>query len=894
MSDLLILEKQNNFINGLEMIEYLPKQRIQALIVSGLLLVDWDEKFSTSLDNNKVREQYTNEVQQLKAYLKAYNPALGGVKIKYSRGRSHFGRGYCVFNYGLTPFRKVTRNSLILDLYYDFDLKSAHPSITKYICKIARIPTPETTKYITNRDAIHQEICDEFNVNIDEAKDLFIRLGFGGSFEKWAKDNKIITPVATDFIVAYKREVREIAERLKELNPILWANVKNNNKKGDDECLRSFFAKYLQELETRIVGNVLSHIVNTTELTKHPTNPNTIVPVGSYEYDGFKLLKENVDKFGGVDAVLDLIHARTANYGFPDLIWVCKPFKEYNDLTEWVEMVEDTDKEDPEFKIVCEKIQRIRIRQDAGIVEFINEILPNHFIYSLEKGDKSSQGNWFCWDEQRWRSNDLPLKNTITYKVEDYLNKLLEDYTDYLYKPAETDCPTANQKLYVNAVENLEIIISSITTSVGVNNIVNQAKQTFANYTLEFDNKPFLLGFENGVMNLELMEFRPYNFEDKVSFSCGYDFIPYNPIIKVFENDDKPFVRNKKVEQDEIASNRVESFFKEIQPDESIRKCVLILLSTGLIGIAIELFTIFNGGGRNGKGVLNTLMKDATGDYSVKMSASVLTELKRNSGASNPEIAKLNKMRFVYWNEPAKGVPLQNSICKELTGGGTIQARGNYSNKTTVKLHNTTFGECNSKPNWAEKPENADIERVIDILFGSLFSNDEEEIDNVSVFKSDNDLKPLFEKEEYKVALINILITNLKEVMDAKLNVKAFIPESVKIRSLEYLNKSNDINNLFLEVFEKRRDGVEYFDKEGKPFDEDWSLPSIAKVIRSSRTTFYTLSKKTQQELTKENIKGFFLTNKIYKKMVVKDTHSKQMFLKGYRLKEPEDEDDDE
>jgi hypothetical protein len=296
MSDFLALEKQNNFINGLEMIEYLPKQRIQALLISGLLLIDWDEKFSTQLDNNKVREQYSNEVQQIKAYLKAYNPALGGIKIKYTRGRSHFGRGYCAFNYGFTPFRKITRNSLIIDLYYDFDLKNAHPSITQSLCKRANIPCPETTKYINERESIIQETCERYNVDEDEAKDLFIRLGFGGTFEKWASDNKIINPVPTHFITAYKREVKEIAIILKGLNPVLWTNVKNNNKKGEEECLRSFFAKYLQEWETRIVGNVLSHLVNTTEYLKHPVNPNTIVPVGSYEYDGFKLLKENVDK----------------------------------------------------------------------------------------------------------------------------------------------------------------------------------------------------------------------------------------------------------------------------------------------------------------------------------------------------------------------------------------------------------------------------------------------------------------------------------------------------------------------------------------------------------------------------------------------------------------------
>jgi hypothetical protein len=255
-------------------------------------------------------------------------------------------------------------------------------------------------------------------------------------------------------------------------------------------------------------------------------------------------------------------------------------------------------------------------------------------------------------------------------------------------------------------------------------------------------------------------------------------------------------------------------------------------------------------------------------------------------------VAKINKKRYVFWNEPPKGVPLQNSIYKELTGGGTIQARENYSNKTCVKLDLTLVGECNSKPPMAEKPEDADVERVVDILFGSRFTDDDDEVDNIKVFKKDNALKDTFENEEYKVALINILIDYLIELKEQKLNVNYFIPESVKIRSLEYLNKSNDVNNLFLEAFELRQDGVEYIDKDGNPFDEDWTLPSIASILRSSRTSFHSLPKKVQQELTKDNIKQFFITNKIYKKMIKNDTERHAIILQNYRLKKPENDDE--
>jgi len=129
MSECLTLEKTNNILNGIEFVEYLPKNRIQALLASGVLLLDWGEKFSFDLNKEKVRQHYANEVEQIKNYLKAYNPVLGGVKVKYSRFRAFFGRVYLALHYGFTAFRKVVRNSLILDLYFDFDIVCEHQAI---------------------------------------------------------------------------------------------------------------------------------------------------------------------------------------------------------------------------------------------------------------------------------------------------------------------------------------------------------------------------------------------------------------------------------------------------------------------------------------------------------------------------------------------------------------------------------------------------------------------------------------------------------------------------------------------------------------------------------------------------------------------------------------------
>ncbi len=93
----------------------------------------------------------------------------------------------------------------------------------------------------------------------------------------------------------------------------------------EHKILGSFFALFNQEYETRIVEAVLCHLINHTELLKIA---GTTSPVGAYEYDRVKLLKENVDQFeGGVDGVVELLNKKTFELTGFKLEWCNKPFE---------------------------------------------------------------------------------------------------------------------------------------------------------------------------------------------------------------------------------------------------------------------------------------------------------------------------------------------------------------------------------------------------------------------------------------------------------------------------------------------------------------------------------------------------------------------------------------
>ena len=129
--------------------------------------------------------------------------------------------------------------------------------------------------------------------------------------------------------------------------------------------------------------------------------------------------------------------------------------------------------------------------------------------------------------------------------------------------------------------------------------------------------------------------------------------------------------------------NDIRTILKQILPFEDVRHLVLFILASGLSGRAIEKFFIFNGEGRNGKGVLDEFMMWCLGDYATFVSPMLLTEDRRfqRSGAPNPEKAKLHKKRFVVSSEPASISKIHNDTMKDLTGGGETQARRDSSTK---------------------------------------------------------------------------------------------------------------------------------------------------------------------------------------------------------------------
>ena len=166
---------------------------------------------------------------------------------------------------------------------------------------------------------------------------------------------------------------------------------------------------------------------------------------------------------------------------------------------------------------------------------------------------------------------------------------------------------------------------------------------------------------------------------------------------------------------------------KSIFPDENIRNFYLTILSTGLDGIPLEKFIIANGGGGNGKGLLNEFVQCVCGNYAYVLPSNALTGSIKSG--SNTEIGLLNRKRIVFSREPDSKADLNCNTIKEITGGSELNARVIYSKDTKVNLELTFILECNEKPKLNEVND-ALRRRVIDVLFGQKFVDQQEYVFN--------------------------------------------------------------------------------------------------------------------------------------------------------------------
>jgi len=276
---------------------------------------------------------------------------------------------------------------------------------------------------------------------------------------------------------------------------------------------------------------------------------------------------------------------------------------------------------------------------------------------------------WYECKNGRWLEIDSG--NTLRMLIS---KKMHDVYLAKAHECIENVTKLESQGENTQALKERSNVIGEICmhlkTTSWKNNIMKEAKELF--YDNEFieklDSNPYLLSFNNYVIDFKKKEFRLPKPDDYISKSTNIEYIDYNK----FDTNQKSIVKE------------IEEFMKCLFPDKSLEQYMWEHLASTLIGNnQNQSFNIYTGSGRNGKSKLVELMSKVLGNYKATIPITLITQNRNGIGSASPEIAQLVGVRYAVMQEPQKGDKINEGIMKEITGGDPIQGRALFKDTIT-------------------------------------------------------------------------------------------------------------------------------------------------------------------------------------------------------------------
>jgi len=434
-----------------------------------------------------------------------------------------------------------------------------------------------------------------------------------------------------------------------------------------------------------------------------------------------------------------------------DDIWICDDYDIF---------------EDKEFnKLVMESLNNAAY----DLAEVLWYICKDKFNCTEEKA-------WYMYKDHRWIHGKAEMRNEISKTLPNTYKTVLKYYKN-LSKNEDTEAKQKELKLKIKRITEL---IDSLKKTGQKQNIVTEAEDVFylnnKTFASNLDQNVYLIGFENGIYDLNKMKFRDGKPCDNITFSVGYKY-------------------DKKISSDEL-----NTMLEQIIPNEQLRKYFLKLVASCLSGESvIQKFFCCSGIGANGKSLLFDLISKTFGEYFSYVPVALITQKRQGAENASPQLLRTINKRIIVFSESNKNDAIELSIMKELTGGDKIVARGLHQNPIEFKPQFTPFILCNHLPQLDANDDFSVWRRMRSIKFTSTFV-DKPNKNNPNEYKRNDRLSTNF--DAWKIAFMNILIDHyklfkeegledIKEVLDATNEYKLaedIYAEFVK----EYLTNTND------------------------------------------------------------------------------------------------------
>jgi P4 family phage/plasmid primase-like protien len=320
------------------------------------------------------------------------------------------------------------------------------------------------------------------------------------------------------------------------------------------------------------------------------------------------------------------------------------------------------------------------------------------YYYYSEDFNYGENNEWYVFTNHKWIN--VGNKNT---KLRYYICPTLKEvYTQLLNYYKDNNADKQKIKLLKNVIKTFGGTMQKNNIMTELIDIFTEKKNPKRDFLKKMDKNNYLIGFENGVYDLNTFTFRDGKPDDYITLSVEYNYT------------DTYSEKYKDLLQ----------FLEDIQPNKEEREYMITYLSISLVGNLLELFTILTGCGRNGKSKLIELIKLTFGNYFASVSSQMFTRQRPDANSPDPGLLNLMNKRIVIASEPEKNNKLNSGFIKFITGRDSTTLRNCHSNDMINFTANfSTLLICNDIPD-CDDMDNAFSKRLRCIHFPTEFVND--------------------------------------------------------------------------------------------------------------------------------------------------------------------------
>ncbi len=503
---------------------------------------------------------------------------------------------------------------------------------------------------------------------------------------------------------------------------------------------------------------------------------------------GSKYGKSHKDELAYINSVWNSMISNDKPLGYTKDVRKCgfstlhKWANHFNPLPEEINGEQEFTKE--ELKIIM-KIEDLK--NHFNVAMEIKHLSKGKFIVCLNKNGVNIEKTLYCFNDfnflydesdkplNRWYTDKSILKNWIATEL----------YMNYKNEFNKIKHKIIDKKMKTKLQSNIDNLLNEKFRE----DVIKSCMDILWKEELNFDDSPELFCFTDCIYNLETEEFRDYTQNDYVTMNCGW----------AWNNGDSEEETNKKKD---FVLNDLKTMF----PDENDLKSYMYKFCMGVDGHAYQHFVFEKGLGANSKTLKNDTFRELLGDYGYKANTAILFE--GANTAANPEIANMDKKRFIQFCEPQLKKKMENNIFKEICGGGEIKARRLYSNNCKVKLCGISVVELNDYLEFMNEIKEAEIRRIICILFKIRFTDDEKLIkEQPNIYKKKTKgIDSTKFKHEYRKAFLSVIFDYYKEFKEKR---EFYMSPSFKLETDDYVNSKSYLKKFILENYDILSDKFE-------------------------------------------------------------------------------------